>query len=133
LHGIFSLFFVDCLLSFFFGLCLFVLSFVLYFWWMGFRPWFFIQCFPFKVLVFFTWKQTQFVHTLKSSIKQVKHKMRTLGLGEINDVTKKSKWDHKKKKCKMKHNFRLKSILDFVFCVAWRPIVWRLLLCMDNV
>jgi hypothetical protein len=26
---------------FFFGLCLFVFSFVLYFWWMGSHPWFF--------------------------------------------------------------------------------------------
>jgi hypothetical protein len=54
------------------------------------------------------------VHTLKPSINQVKHKMGTLGLGEIDDVTKKSKWDHKKRKCKMKHNFCLKSILDFL-------------------
>jgi len=133
LHRVFPFFLLIICFHFFFGLCLFVLSFVLYFWWMGFYPWFLIQCFPFKVLVFFTWKQKQFVHTLKSSIKQVKHKMRTLGLGEIDDVTKKSRWGHKKRKCKMKHNFLLKPILDFVFCVVWRPIVWRLLLCMDDV
>jgi hypothetical protein len=37
----FPLFFVDCLLSFFFfGLCLLMLSFALYFWWMGPHPWF---------------------------------------------------------------------------------------------
>jgi len=42
LHKVFfSLFFVDCLLLFFFfGLCLLMLSFALYFWWMGSSPWF---------------------------------------------------------------------------------------------
>ncbi len=59
-----------------------------------FDGWVFVLDFLYNVLFlkffFFTWKQTQFVHTLKSSIKQVKHRMRTLGLGEIDDVTKKS-------------------------------------------
>jgi len=70
LHKVFSLFFIDCSLSFFLWVVSICNSFVLYFWWMGFCPWFFIQCFFLKVLVFVTWKQTQFVHTLKSSIKQ---------------------------------------------------------------
>jgi hypothetical protein len=51
LHKVFMWFLLIVCFCFFFGLCLLVFSFALYFWWMGSHPWFLFTGFFFFTLI----------------------------------------------------------------------------------